>query len=670
VSSIENNVICEVRGRTAWIRLNRPQALNALTLGIIDSIEQFLTRLEADKTLCALTISGTDRAFSVGADLKELPLRSGGLGYASGPGSFAERLNTLLCRLESFPIPVIAAVRGWALAGGLEIVLACDLVIAGESARFGDAHANYGLLPSGGSSIRLPRRVGATRAREMMFTGEAFSAAQMKEAGLATTVVADAEVEIEAERLASRLASRSPIGLRRMKALLVHSMDDTSAAALRAEQLVWSMHAMSNDMREGWWPFARNASRLSPAIDKPLAAPSGMRNLMTTLASPTPPSIKPFSIDVAESVLTDLRKRLAMTRLPQTPADAGWRYGTSREFMERVIARWLNEYDWRTVERRLNTIPQFTTTIDGYDIHFVYKKGSGPNPKPLILTHGWPGSFVEFEDIIGPLTDPERFGGSASDAFDVVVPSIPGYGWSSAPNAPINTRDVATLWQKLMTDVLGYRQYFAQGGDWGSLVASWLGVDFPGSVNAIHINIMGLRPYTGEGSAPIAPDEAKWLDAARARLRRETGYQAIQGTKPQTLAFGLNDSPAGLAAWIIEKFHGWSESPGGIPPFTLDQLITNVMIYWVTQSIGSSTWLYTASRLRGGMGLAKGERVLTPTGFLACPHDLFPPPPDAWVRRTYNLARRTDLHAGGHFAAYERGDDLVADIRSFFRAYP
>jgi enoyl-CoA hydratase len=222
---------------------------------MIDAIEQFLLRLETEKPLCALVIAGTDRAFSAGADLKEFALRPDRQGYASGPGTFAQRLDTMLCKLEAFPIPVIAAVRGWALAGGLEVVLACDLVIAGESARFGDAHANYGLFPSGGSSVRLPRRVSEGRAREMMFTGDSFSAAQMKEAGLVTTVVADAAVESEAERLADKLASRSPIGLRRMKALLLHSMDETKTAALRAEQMVWSMHAMSNDMREGLAAF-------------------------------------------------------------------------------------------------------------------------------------------------------------------------------------------------------------------------------------------------------------------------------------------------------------------------------------------------------------------------------------------------------------------------------
>ncbi len=379
--------------------------------------------------------------------------------------------------------------------------------------------------------------------------------------------------------------------------------------------------------------------------------------------------IAPFSIAVADETLRDLHSRLAMTRLPPEVPDAGWSYGTDRDFMRQLIAFWLDHYDWRSVERQLNRLPQFTAEIDGYRIHFIHEKGSGRAPLPLVLTHGWPGSFVEFENIIGPLAHPERYGGDPEDGFDVVVPSIPGYGWSSAPGAPITTREVAPLWNRLMTEVLGYPHYFAQGGDWGSLVASWLGVDFPQTARAIHINMMGLRPYTGEGSAPIAEDEAQWLRVARERLRRESGYQAIQGTKPQTLAFGLNDSPAGLAAWITEKFHGWSDSRSGSPPFTMQQLITNVMIYWLTQSIHSSTWLYTAGRLKGGMALGPRERVVAPTGFLACPNDLFPPPPDAWVRRSYNLMRRTDWTTGGHFAAYERGGALVEDIRSFFRSY-
>lgn len=390
---------------------------------------------------------------------------------------------------------------------------------------------------------------------------------------------------------------------------------------------------------------------------------------MSSPATKVSSTIKPFSIAVPEADLDDLRIRLKRTRYPRTSADAGWRYGTDKPFMERLVAHWLEEYDWRATERSLNRFPQYMVNIDGYDIHFIHVRGSGANPLPLILTHGWPGSFVEFDSIIEPLAHPEKFGGNIDDAFDVIVPSIPGYGWSSSPSRPITTRDIAPLWDKLMIDVLGYPSYVAQGGDWGSLIASWLGVDFAHHLKALHINIMGLRPFTGDGSAPFATGEAEWLAKARDRLRRESGYQAIQGTKPQTLAFGLADSPAGLAAWIIEKFHGWSESPKDIPPFTLDQLITNVMIYWVTESIHTSTWLYTAARLEGGMGLGRDEKVTVPTGFMACPHDLFPPPPDAWVKRTYNLAHRTDLGSGGHFIAYERGGDLIDDMRKFFRSY-
>lgn len=390
---------------------------------------------------------------------------------------------------------------------------------------------------------------------------------------------------------------------------------------------------------------------------------------MNTQAAKTSSAIKPFSIAVPDSDLDDLRTRLKITRYPRTSADAGWRYGTERPFMERLVAHWLETYDWRATERSLNRFPQYVANIDGYDIHFIHVRGSGANPLPLVLTHGWPGSFVEFDSIIEPLAHPEQFGGDVDDAFDVIVPSIPGYGWSSPPSRPVTTRDIAPLWNKLMTDVLGYPSYVAQGGDWGSLISSWLGVEFPHHLKAIHINIMGLRPFTGDGSPPFTADEVEWLAKARDRLRHESGYQAIQGTKPQTLSFGLTDSPVGLAAWIIEKFHGWSESPAGIPPFTLDQLITNVMIYWVTQSIHTSTWLYTAARLEGGMGLGRGEKVVVPTGFLACPHDLFPPPPDDWVKRAYNLVHRTDLTSGGHFIAYERGDDLVEDMRKFFRSY-
>lgn len=251
MTGLDPAITWERRGKTAWIRLNKPKTLNALTIQMINAFEQILAELEQDRTLCAVVVAGTERAFSAGADLKELQLRPDGAGYESGPNSFVDRLNTFLCRLEEFPLPVIAAVRGWAMAGGLEIVLACDLIIAGESARFGDAHANYGLLPGGGSSVRLPRKIGPMRAREMMFTGDSYAAADMKLAGLVTAVVNDSAVETEAGKLADRLALRSPAGLRRMKSLLLQTPEQPKAAGLHMEQLEWALHALSNDLREG-----------------------------------------------------------------------------------------------------------------------------------------------------------------------------------------------------------------------------------------------------------------------------------------------------------------------------------------------------------------------------------------------------------------------------------
>ncbi len=287
---------------------------------------------------------------------------------------------------------------------------------------------------------------------------------------------------------------------------------------------------------------------------------------------PAPRGLVPFQIEVPSRVLDDLAERLARARLPGAPADAGWDYGIEPGYLRRLVDYWRTDYDWRAVEARLNRLPQFVASVGGYRLHLVYEPGSGPAPLPLVLTHGWPGSFVEFEAVVEPLAHPERFGGRIEDAFDVVVPSLPGYGWSSAPPAPISPRDIARVWDELMASALGYARYVAQGGDWGGLVTSWLAVDAPSHVAAIHLNIMGLRLYLGEGSAPLAPEEEAWVARTRARLARETGYQAIQGTKPQTLAYALTDSPIGLAAWIAEKFHGWSAPGPDGPPFTMEQI--------------------------------------------------------------------------------------------------
>ena len=380
-------------------------------------------------------------------------------------------------------------------------------------------------------------------------------------------------------------------------------------------------------------------------------------------------SAEPFKIAVPESVLADLKARLARTRWPIEARAKKWHYGTDLAYMREVVDHWLDRYDWRHWETRLNRFPQYRAEIGGKKLHFLLERGSGDNPLPLLITHGWPGSVAEFIDIIEPLAHPERFGGDVKDAFTVVAPSLPGYGFSDPPDRPITPRDIGHLWRELMVDVLGCGKYVAQGGDWGACVTSWLALDHPENLAAIHLNMLGLIPSAGAGNEELAPEEAEWREAARIKAARETGYQMIQGTKPQTLSYGLTDSPVGLAAWILEKFHGWT-IPGQErnPPFDLDHLLTNVMIYWLN-GINASTWLYVSIVEGTGFFLKPGERVEVPTGLCLFPNDLLPSPPDAWTRRVYNVRHRSDAPDGGHFAAMEKGKILVEDMRAFFRGY-
>ncbi len=289
-------------------------------------------------------------------------------------------------------------------------------------------------------------------------------------------------------------------------------------------------------------------------------------------------------------------------------------------------------------EAKLNRFPHYMAKVGGLKVHFILERGSGDNPMPLLLTHGWPGSVVEFLDVIEPLAHPERFGGDIKDGFTVIVPSLPGYGFSDAPEAPITPRDVAALWRELMVDVLGGERYVAQGGDWGGTITSWLAFDHPEHLAAIHLNMQGLLPFRGEGMAPMTDEELAWLKLAQEQSRLESAYQQIQGTKPQTLSYGLTDSPVGLAGWILEKFHGWTVPPGSPepPPFNLDHLLTNVMLYWLN-GINASTWLYVSLVEANSFFLKLGEKVEVPTGLLLFPNDLLPPPPDSWGRRAYNV---------------------------------
>jgi pimeloyl-ACP methyl ester carboxylesterase len=380
-------------------------------------------------------------------------------------------------------------------------------------------------------------------------------------------------------------------------------------------------------------------------------------------SAPTP---RPFSIHVAEDVLDDLRARLRGVRWPDEIPNSGWLYGTNLAYMKALVTYWREVYDWRQHEALLNGFKQYTVPLGGVDLHFIHEPGHGPHPMPLLLSHGWPGSVLEFHKLIPLLTDPARFGGDPADAFTVIAPSLPGYGFSFRPDQPrFHVDAIADLFAQLMTDVLGYRRFGAQGGDWGASITSLLGLNYADRVAAIHLNLLMLRR---DISAPAHPtdEERTYLEDLRQWLNEETGYQWIQGTRPQTLAYGLTDSPVGLAAWVIEKFRTWSDCGGDVERrFTKDELLTNVMIYWVTGAINASFWPYYARR-REPWPIPEGVRVEVPTAYAAFPREIVRPP-RPWAERVYNIQRWTPMPAGGHFAALEEPEALAADLRAFFR---
>jgi len=384
---------------------------------------------------------------------------------------------------------------------------------------------------------------------------------------------------------------------------------------------------------------------------------------------------QPFVIDIPDDVLDDLNRRLDATRWPHEPSDPEWTFGANPSYMREFVDYWRSGYDWRKQEKSLNRHKHFKVDIETADaglhnIHFIHEKGSGSNPKPLIISHGWPSSFTEMDAIIEPLAHPEKFGGNAEEAFDVIVPSLPGYGFSSLPGRPTNPRKTAGLFAKLMTDVLGYEKFYAQGGDWGSLITSWLAFDNPQAVAAIHLNMVGLRPWTGPGTPPKTQEEKAFSAEALGRLSNEGAYFRVQATKPQSLAVGMTDSPAGMAAWIVEKFHTWSHHDGNVEDsFSKDQLLNNLMIYWVTGSFNSASWMYYAATHDHSMALPEEGFIEQPTGFAFPPRDLIPQPPDSWPKRSYNVIHRVDMPHGGHFVALEEPEQFITDVREFFNVY-
>jgi len=378
-----------------------------------------------------------------------------------------------------------------------------------------------------------------------------------------------------------------------------------------------------------------------------------------------PSAPRPFVIRVGDEVLADLQERLGRVRWPDEIPDGGWQYGSDLEYMLALAEHWRTRYDWRAAEATLNAFQHFTVPLAGITVHFIHQPGVGPRPIPLLLSHGWPGSVWEFYKIIPMLTDPARFGGDPADAFTVVAPSLPGYGFSFRPNQPrFGTVEIADVFAQLMTDVLGYERFGAQGGDWGSVITARLGFAYRARMIGIHLNMTFVRPDRGQKDWSDA--ERAYLSDARRWMSEEAGYQRIQGTKPQTLSYALTDSPIGLAAWIVEKFRTWSDCGGDLDSrFSKDELLTNVMLYWVTGAIGSTFWPYYAFHHSAWVPSAT-ERVETPTGIADFPCEILRPP-RAWAERAYNLRHFTTMPAGGHFAALEEPDALVTEIREFFR---
>jgi pimeloyl-ACP methyl ester carboxylesterase len=375
-------------------------------------------------------------------------------------------------------------------------------------------------------------------------------------------------------------------------------------------------------------------------------------------------TMKPFKIDVAQGVLDDLQNRLKQTRWTDEPQQPGWDYGTDPQYLRSLVSYWQTHYDWRKQEALLNQFPQFTAEIDGINIHFLHIKGKGPNAKPLILTHGWPDSFYRYYKVIALLTDPASHGGRADQSFDVVIPSIPGFGFSS--HVPLPTDQTADLWLKLMKDVLGYPTFYAAGGDMGAMVTKALAIKHPAAVRSIHLTDVGYPDGTEDWSK-MTPAEQEFGQTIQRWFFAEGAFNMIQSTKPQTLGYALNDSPVGLASWIIEKFYAWSDGKGNIERrFTKDELLTNIMIYWVTQTINPSirTYAEMARAAYGPTGPVPAKRVEVPTAVAVFPAEA--QIPRAWADRMVNVQRFTQMPEGGHFAALEVPELYADDLRAFF----
>ena len=368
------------------------------------------------------------------------------------------------------------------------------------------------------------------------------------------------------------------------------------------------------------------------------------------------PATKPFSLHIGDVAIADLRSRLERTRWPDEPPLEAWSTGTSTAYAKEIAAYWQTGFDWRAWEAKLNAFQQFTVPIGGIDLHFIHEPGRGPDPIPLLISHGWPGSVFEFYKLIPLLTE----------RFTIVAPSLPGYTLSFKPGQKrFAVEEIAEVFAALMTDVLGYRRFGVQGGDWGAFVASVLGHRHAESVLGLHLNMLAVRRDPAMLASPT-PLERVYLGQLSQFLREETGYQWIQGTRPQTLAFGLTDLPAGLAAWLLEKFRAWTDCNGN-PENALsrDEMLANISLYWFTGAIGSSFWPYYA-RMHGPWPIPEGASIGVPTGYAEFPKEILRPPRSLAERTYTNIKRWSVMPKGGHFAALEQPEALAEEIHAFF----
>jgi pimeloyl-ACP methyl ester carboxylesterase len=373
-------------------------------------------------------------------------------------------------------------------------------------------------------------------------------------------------------------------------------------------------------------------------------------------------TVEPFEVSIPQATLEDLRERLAATRWPDEIEGAGWDYGANLEYVKELGGYWLEDFDWRTQEERINSFANYRAEVDGLGIHFIHERGRGENPVPVLALHGWPSSFYQMLKIVPLLTNPAAHGGYSADSFDVIVPSLPGYGFSDRPRERgMSASRVAELLHKLMTEELGYERYATRASDLGAGVSQQLALSYPESLIGLHHN--GTNPYVGEVPDDLTEAEQEFVQNAQSWSFQEMAYAMEHSSKPQTLACGLNDSPAGLAAWVVEKFWRWSDNGGDLESrFTKDEILANLTIYWATETIGSSMRLYYETARDPG----SWDRVEVPTAMMMSPKDMFPTPRE-WVERSYNVERWTDIDRGGHFLEWEEPGLVAEDARAFFR---